>query len=128
MESTSSRIAKAPDGDWLKIWGRKVLVGTLFYLGFWVTGSAVHLYCAGCVSDLTFHLWMLAPLALVLVLAWSAWHRLADLLPQPVPARAMLELCLAGKTFKGGRWTEDRHGGVMDDACVCLDACGWKRF
>ena len=29
--------------------------------------------------------------------------------------------------FKGGRWTEDRHGGVMDDALVCLDGCGWKR-
>ena len=27
--------------------------------------------------------------------------------------------------LKGGRWTENQYGGVMDDAGVCLDACGW---
>ena len=31
----------------------------------------------------------------------------------------------ARQNFKGGRWTEDQCGGVMDDAGVCLDACGW---
>ena len=31
----------------------------------------------------------------------------------------------ARENFKGGRWTEDQYGGVMDDAGVCLDACGW---
>ena len=31
----------------------------------------------------------------------------------------------ARQNFKGGRWTEDQYGGVMDDAGVCLDACGW---
>lgn len=31
----------------------------------------------------------------------------------------------ARQIFKGGRWTEDQYGGVMDDAGVCLDACGW---
>jgi hypothetical protein len=31
----------------------------------------------------------------------------------------------AQQDFKGGRWTEDQYGGVMDDAGVCLDACGW---
>ena len=31
----------------------------------------------------------------------------------------------ARQIFKGGRWTEDQCGGVMDDAGVCLDARGW---
>ena len=31
----------------------------------------------------------------------------------------------ARQNFKGGRWTEDQYGGVMDDAGVCLDARGW---
>lgn len=56
-------------------------------LGLWVTGSAAHLYCVGYVSDLQFHLWMLAPL--MLALAWTAWHRLADLASQPMPASAL---------------------------------------
>lgn len=32
----------------------------------------------------------------------------------------------ARQNFKGGRWTEDQYGGVLDDAGVCLDACGWS--
>ncbi len=101
MEATNSKIGEPPNGGgdgshssglWLPTWGRKLLAGNPFYLGLWVTGSAAHLYCVGYVSDLTFHLWMLAPLALVL--AWTAWHRLTDLLPQPVPARAGLRHAL----------------------------------
>jgi hypothetical protein len=52
-------------------------------LTLWVTGSAVHLYCVGYVSDLAFHLWICA--------RWRwCWRgrvaQLADLLPQPVRA------------------------------------------
>ena len=64
----------------------------LLILGLWVTGSAAHLYCVGYVSDLAFHPWMLAPLTLVL--AWTAWHRLPDLRPQPVAGRWPLRQAL----------------------------------
>src|SRR6185369_3681959 len=32
MEATSSRIAKTPEGDWPRVWGRRVLAGNPFYL------------------------------------------------------------------------------------------------
>ena len=72
-----SRAELAPSRSWLPF----------LMLGLWVTGSAAHLYCVGYVSDLTFHPWMIAPLALVLV--WTVWHRLADFVSQPVPAAAL---------------------------------------
>jgi len=75
----------------LRDWGRRLLAGN-FYLGLWVTGSAAHLYCVGYVSDQAFHPWMLAPLTLVL--AWTAWRRLPDLRPQPVPSRSSLRQAL----------------------------------
>jgi|SRR6185503_8521294 len=100
METTSSNIverlgASEPGRASLRNWGRRLMAGNpcyLFLLGLWVTGSAAHLYCVGYVSDLAFHPWMLTPLTLVL--AWTAWHRLPDLRPQPVASRWPLRQAL----------------------------------
>src|SRR5258705_2032469 len=87
----SGRCESAPEGVRLWSWGRRLLAGNLA-LGLWVTGSAAHLYCVGYVSDLAFHPWMLTPLTLVL--AWTAWHRLPALRPQPVAVRSLLRQAL----------------------------------
>jgi hypothetical protein len=79
VDASGDTLDRAPSRSWMPF----------LILMLWVTGSSVHLYCVGYVSDLAFHLWMLAPLALAL--AWTAWHRLADLLPQPMPAGALAQ-------------------------------------
>lgn len=84
LPALKSRAELAPSRSWLPF----------LVLGLWVTGSAAHLYCVGYVSDLAFHPWMIAPLTLVL--AWTVWHRLADLGSQPVPAAALPRQALLG--------------------------------
>jgi len=102
MEAINSNLGEQPGASEtgrasLREWGRRLMAGNpcyqpLLILGLWVTGSAAHLYCVGYVSDLAFHPWMLTPLTLVL--AWTAWHRLPDLRPQPVASRSSLRQAL----------------------------------
>ena len=119
MEMTSSSIVKATRPGRVRIWEQPFPAGYLWFFGFWVTGSAALLHGVGNVSPLTFHLQSLAPLAWML--AWIAWHRPADLLPQPVPARVRPRRALPAALGIGAQ-NDCGDDGAFDDFTFCPDA------